>query len=211
VSIALIESEMKLMAHFLVQTGKHAGKGFIASARRLKEFLEDPKIWGPADETIPGTSSRAEVEGRMRGRNGVYIMLGEGSEGVKDHATLWLGGKKDVVGGGDKSQIGKGGTIYFWELKGELVVKEEQITKAYWSYGDKYTPLEKCVEIEDDLVWKSIYYDDVNLYVETEEGNDGKIIELALESNDGQKIELRGTVFSNKVVFAKIFEKYMSN
>jgi hypothetical protein len=108
---------------------KLVGSGLITSARDLQKWLSE--IWGPADETISGTSSLKEIAAKINGRNGVYIILDDGSNKVKDHATLWLGECGDVIGGNHMSE--KGGTIYFWELKGasHMNIKIEADTFYY--------------------------------------------------------------------------------
>jgi hypothetical protein len=199
VSIALIESEMKLRKDFLVQQGKHKGKGFIASARGLKEFLFDANIWGPADKVIPGKSSEAEVAKEIGDMNGVYIILGGNTK--KDHATLWIGGEKNAIG--KRNYIDNGGTVYFWELKDDLVVKDNQIEKMYLSYDKDGNRMPLKSEVNG--VWMSKYDFDINLEIEMKSGNDGKTVNITIDQ-DGQKIELSGIVAGNKVVFEKIFK-----
>jgi hypothetical protein len=52
--------------------------------------------------------------------NGVYIILGGNTK--KDHATLWLGSEKNVIG--RNNYIDNGGTVYFWELKEKYILKK---------------------------------------------------------------------------------------
>jgi hypothetical protein len=119
---------MKLRKDFTVQEkgklGKDGfeGEGFIASARGLKEWLANPNIWGPPDETISGENSLDKVAEIINGKDGVYIILGEGNKDVKDHATLWIGANNDVIGG--NNLLGNGGMVYFWELKRFVERKE---------------------------------------------------------------------------------------
>jgi hypothetical protein len=92
----------------------------------------------------------------------------------------------------------------------QKVLDDDKITHVYWSYGDEHTPLEnRLVKSENDIDWPSKYYNELNLHIETEEDNDGKVVELALNFDDDLKINLRGSVSGNKVMFEKVFEKYM--
>jgi len=132
VSIALVKSGMEMRKDFLIQAGELKGKGFIASAKGLKEWLSLPGVWGEV-KGIPGKISEEEeineeialerVAKEIGGRSGVYIILDNGDKRVKDHATLWLGEHGDIIGG--HKHLGKGGTIYFWELKGESQINIE--------------------------------------------------------------------------------------
>jgi hypothetical protein len=116
-SIALIESGVKLRRDFLTKASDLAERGFIASVREVHAWLSTPTPdgWGNADIIIPGGSTLAEVAQRIGARNGVYIVLNDNHE--DDVATLWEHTRGDVIEG--KNNIDKGGTIYFWELKGE--------------------------------------------------------------------------------------------
>ena len=131
VSVGLLKSGMKLRKDFKVQAGGKygkegfAGEGFIASARGLKEWLADPKIWGEPDETIKtitGQNALTLVAEKINGRYGVYIILKEGNKDAKDHATLWIGADNDVIG--KQNLLGNGGTVYFWELKKYVEIEE---------------------------------------------------------------------------------------
>jgi hypothetical protein len=87
------------------------------------------------------------------------------------------------------------------------VVSMDQIKEAYWTYGKSYTRLQDTRESKGDVFWQSKLYDDLNFHVVTEEGNNGKMVELALETEGGRKINLHKTVSENNVVFAKAFKK----
>jgi hypothetical protein len=116
-SIALIEAGVKLRREFLTKADDLTKRGFIASVRDLHAWLSTPTpdVWGNPDITIPGGSTLAKVARRIGERNGVYIILNNNHK--DDVATLWQYDKGDVIEG--KNNIDKGGTIYFWELKGE--------------------------------------------------------------------------------------------
>ena len=131
VSIALIKSNMRVKKDFLVQVGKHAGQGFIASAKGLQEWLSQENVWNTADvtvdktdkDTFPGKTNLEIIREKLKGKKGVYIILGGFQKGITGHATLWTG--TDVIGGKDddvedntySSHIDNGATVYFWELK----------------------------------------------------------------------------------------------
>jgi hypothetical protein len=85
------------------------------------------------------------------------------------------------------------------------VLEASQVTKTYWSYGDGHTQLRNRVKNEDN-VWISKYYEDLNFHVETKDGNDGKIAEFTIEKDNGQKICLRGTVYGSRAMFEKVFK-----
>jgi len=112
VSFALIKAKMELRKDFIVQVGCDAGKGFIASVKKLQEWLTT--VWGIADKVIENKSSLKDVAEIINGRNGVYIILNGNAK--KDHATLWIGADNNAVGG--NHYIGEGCIVYFWELKG---------------------------------------------------------------------------------------------
>jgi len=131
VSIALIKANMRVKKDFLVQVGKHAGQGFIASAKGLQEWLSQENVWNTADvtvdktdkDTFPGKTNLEIIREKLNGKKGVYIILGGFQKGITGHATLWTG--TDVIGGKDddvedntySSHIDNGATVYFWELK----------------------------------------------------------------------------------------------
>ena len=70
---------------------------------------------GDADITISGGSTLAKVNQEIGKKNGVYIILNGNQK--DDVAALWQYAKGDVIEG--RNNIDKGGTVYFWELKGE--------------------------------------------------------------------------------------------
>jgi hypothetical protein len=115
VSLGLLEGGMLLRKDFVIQQGKHRGKGFIASAKKLQVWLSASSVWGTPDEIIIKPSTLSEVQNRINGRNGVYLIIGGFSGGISGHATLWIGSSNDVVG--RHNYIGNGGSVYFWELK----------------------------------------------------------------------------------------------
>ena len=226
VSIALINARVKVRKDFLVQVGDHAGKGFIASASELQKWLSDSETWGNADITIDkndknkyhGKTNLEIIRKKLNGKTGVYIILGGFKNGVTGHATLWTG--NNVIGGKDEDaedgtysdNIDNGATVYFWELKGfssakDKYVTEDQIVKVYCTYGENHTHLCDKEEDGENVIWKSKYYDDLNIHVVTKEGNDGKMVKLVLETEDTRKIDLGKIVSGNNVVFDKAFGK----
>ncbi|MDR2693825.1 MAG: hypothetical protein LBB74_06380, partial [Chitinispirillales bacterium] len=86
------------------------------------------------------------------------------------------------------------------------IVEANQIIEMYWSYGDEFTRL-KSRDTERDA-WNSRRYSDLNFHVVTEDGNDGKTVEVTIENDDGLQIDLSGIVSKNNVVFEKVFEDY---
>ncbi|MDR2973005.1 MAG: hypothetical protein LBU83_13960 [Bacteroidales bacterium] len=84
-------------------------------------------------------------------------------------------------------------------------VDTDQIVEAYWTYGESYTRLRDKEEGEEADIWQTKYYEDLNLHVVTEEGNDGKVVKIVLEDKDKRKIRLRKIISENNVVFDKVF------
>lgn len=115
VSLGLLNGGMDVRKDFLISQGKFKGKGFIASALGLKDWLSKDFVWGSADEKIQGPTNFETVKSKIDGRNGVYIILGGFASDITGHATLWLGNENNVIGG--HNYIDYGGTVYFWELK----------------------------------------------------------------------------------------------
>ncbi|MGB4847910.1 MAG: T6SS effector amidase Tae4 family protein [Saprospiraceae bacterium] len=115
VSLGLLDGGMDVKREFNIQKGKFKGKGFIASAKNLQVWLSKTTVWNSPDEFIKGPSTLSDVQNRINGRNGVYTIIGGFGGGVTGHATLWVGSKKDVIGG--HNYVDYGGDIYFWELK----------------------------------------------------------------------------------------------
>lgn len=115
VSLGLLNGGVNVRKDFLIQKGNYKGKGFIASAINLKNWLNQSSIWGSPDETFTGPADITDVRSKIDSRNGVYTIIGGFGEGVSGHATLWVGAENDVIG--DHNYISYGGDIYFWELK----------------------------------------------------------------------------------------------
>ncbi len=115
VSLGLLNGGVNVRKDFLIQKGKYKGKGFIASAINLKNWLSQSSIWGNPDETFTGPADITDVRSKIGSRNGVYTIIGGFGGGVSGHATLWVGAENDVIGG--HNYISYGGAIYFWELK----------------------------------------------------------------------------------------------
>jgi hypothetical protein len=115
VSLGLLEGKMKVKADFLIAKGKFKGKGFIASAKNLQEWLSKSSVWGDSDEYIENPSSLTDVQNIIGNRNGVYIIIGGFGAGISGHATLWVGTRKNTIG--EHNYADNGGNIYFWELK----------------------------------------------------------------------------------------------
>jgi hypothetical protein len=89
---------------------------------------------------------------------------------------------------------------------------EPRITKMYWAYwnGEEY------VELEEDE--KTRHYIDLNLFIETENYEDGEQVEVIIESDDGHpsfdgepELKLIGIVSDNKLVFENVFSGYTLN
>lgn len=77
--------------------------------------MNKPAVWGPPDVKIENPQSLIAVAEKIGIRNGVYFILGEFSDGITGHATLWVASNRDVIGGHNYID-GNGGTVYFWEL-----------------------------------------------------------------------------------------------
>ncbi len=116
ISLGLLEGGMLVNRAFTItnSTHKFKGKGFVASAKDLHAWLSKPTVFGSADITIPGPTTLAELQRQIGAKNGIYIMLGGFGGGVSGHATLWIGSKKDVVGGHHYANYP--GVVHFWEL-----------------------------------------------------------------------------------------------
>ncbi|MDD3005443.1 T6SS effector amidase Tae4 family protein [Flavobacterium sp.] len=115
VSLGLLNGGVTVKKDFLIQKGEFKGKGFIASAINLKDWLSRSEVWGNADEEIQGPSDLVDVKSAIDNRNGIYIIIGGFGGGVSGHATLWIGTQKDAFGG--HNYVSYGGSVYFWELK----------------------------------------------------------------------------------------------
>jgi len=151
ISVSLIEAGMDVKKDFLVQDGSEFKKkliqknsengnkriGFIASAKNLQEWLSS--VWGKADVEIKGKTTIEDVQAAINGRNGVYIILGGFDSGASGATTLWLGSSNDALGG--LNYVYKGGTVYFWELKGEEILEDE----TGWCYGESETSFDILV------------------------------------------------------------------
>jgi hypothetical protein len=87
------------------------------------------------------------------------------------------------------------------------VVDMSQIIETYWTYGENYTCLRDKEDGGEINIWLTRYCEDLNLHIVTEEGNDGKMVKIVLETKDKRKIRLRKIVSENNVVFDKAFEK----
>jgi hypothetical protein len=161
VSLALVNAEMSVRKDFMIQkegtfvkdgfiAKNLVGNGLITSARNLQKWLSG--IWGPADKTISGNNTLDKVAAKINGRNGVYIILDEGNNEFKNHATLWLGEHGDVIGGNNLT--GKGGTIYFWELKG--VISKKACTYSYVKDVAEYIVEEMLTNMNSEICRKLI-------------------------------------------------------
>jgi hypothetical protein len=91
-----------------------------------------------------------------------------------------------------------------------------QIKEMYWSFGEKHTRLESKYEESD--IWKTRRYSDLNLHIKTENYNNGDIVSITLEKEDGEPwfdgtsaIEVSGEISNNELILEKVFEKYASN
>jgi hypothetical protein len=115
VSLGLLNGGVNVKKDFLIQKRKFKGKGFIASAINLKNWLNQSSVWDSPDETFSGPADITDVKSKIGDRNGVYTIIGGFGGGVSGHASLWVGSEKDVIGG--HNYISYGGDIYFWELK----------------------------------------------------------------------------------------------
>lgn len=115
VSLGLLNGGVNVKKDFLIQKGKFKGKGFIASAINLKNWLSQSSIWGSPDEIFTGPADITDVRSKIGIRNGIYTIIGGFGAGISGHATLWVGSENDVIG--DHNYISSGGNIYFWEFK----------------------------------------------------------------------------------------------
>lgn len=115
VSLGLLAGGMSVKKDFLISQGTYSGKGFIASALNLKNWLSRQSVWGAADVSITNPSDLASVSAKINGRNGVYIIVGGFGPGISGHATLWVGANNNAIGG--NHYVDNGGDVYFWELK----------------------------------------------------------------------------------------------
>jgi hypothetical protein len=61
------------------------------------------------------------------------------------------------------------------------------------------------LKIEEDGAWITKRYPDINLEIETESGNDGKMVKIIIEDDD-REIDLSGIVSESKVLFEKVFK-----
>lgn len=73
-------------------------------------------MWGQADVIINNVITYRQVGDTIGSRNGIYFILGGFGGGVSGHATLWIGGYKNVIGNNHYAQNQTGRTVYFWEL-----------------------------------------------------------------------------------------------
>lgn len=116
VSLGLLNGGMNVRHDYQIDKGKFMGRGFIASAINLKNWLSKDNIWGSADETIVAPDNLNNVASTICQRNGVYIIIGGFSLGISGHASLWIGEKMSVIGGHNYIFNNPNQTIYFWEL-----------------------------------------------------------------------------------------------
>jgi hypothetical protein len=114
VSLGLINAGNEVRKDFVIQQGKYKGKGFIASAINLKNWLSLPSVFGEADEILEAPDNLTNVASTLCQRNGIYIIIGGFGGGVSGHATLWIGKNMNVIG--EHNYIDPARTIYFWEL-----------------------------------------------------------------------------------------------
>jgi hypothetical protein len=120
VSLALLSGKINRVGvrdiKITVETHEHYGKFIEPGAARLKEFLEKPRIWGPADENIESGVTLDKVKIKLNGKTGVYIMIPKSPKlfGASGHASLWTGNR--VIGDHHYISANTHG-IYFWELK----------------------------------------------------------------------------------------------
>jgi hypothetical protein len=85
------------------------------------------------------------------------------------------------------------------------ILEDDQIVRIYLSYGNDFTKLESK---DADNIWKTKYYNDLNVHVETKTGNDGKTVNITVKYG-GKEFELHGIVSKNNVVFEKAFEEFV--
>lgn len=117
VSLALINAGMQdsfgnAKLKIINKRNPNYGSGFFADVRKLKDWLSDPKVWGPADVKIFHLNRTKNVAGILKKRYGVYLLLGGNAK--EDRATLWNGKSRDVID--EKRCFGEGCTAYFWQL-----------------------------------------------------------------------------------------------
>jgi len=99
---------------------------------------------------------------------------------------------------------------YLNEATEKVAVRTQvgKVTEMYWSYGEGYNRLST----------KSLYYEDLNFHVKTENYNDGDTISITLKRDDGKPLfgtthtlDLNGTVYNNELIFKEVFGKYTLN
>jgi len=194
ISVSLIEAGMDVKQDFLVQDGSEFKKkliqknsengnkriGFIASAKNLQEWLSS--VWGKADVEIKGKTTIEDVQAAINGRNGIYIILGGFDSGASGATTLWLGSSNDALGG--LNYVYKGGTVYFWELKGELAGKEESVSQRIL--------IKKVKGAEEAYIRQRVRYEAIYNIDESKMSykNKNKKIRWAIKVNDEERREL---------------------
>lgn len=117
VSLGLLQANVTISPKaFNITNTKHRfhSKGIETSARKLQETLT--KMWGQADVIVTNVTTYQQVGDKIGSRNGVYFIIGGFGGRVSGHATLWVGGYKNVIGANHYTQNKVGRTVYFWEL-----------------------------------------------------------------------------------------------
>jgi hypothetical protein len=126
VSLGFLEANFSVRKDFLIQKGKFKGKGFIASAVGMKNWLLSTNAFKAPDVKIDtnkspylnkqGLITLGDLQSEIGNKNGVYIIIPYSGcfSSASGHVTLWVGSENDVIGG--HNYAGCIGQMYFWEL-----------------------------------------------------------------------------------------------
>jgi hypothetical protein len=121
-SLGLIAANYTVRTDYRIQIGQYEGKGFITSAIKMKNWLltkkefETPDFKINTDEKTRGKITLKYLQSKIGSKNGIYIVIPYPGcfDSATGHVTLWIGAKKDVVGG--HNYVECAGDIYFWQL-----------------------------------------------------------------------------------------------
>lgn len=112
ISIALNHSGLNVKKDFMIGQGPLMGKGMIASALNLKNWLSSSQVLGEPDVVIKKPQSLEELRSAIGTKKGIYVLESDDYNWASGHATLWYDGH--AIGNHDYYSHAK--EIYFWEL-----------------------------------------------------------------------------------------------